>query len=227
MKKLFAAFLLSVAALPAQADIITLSGLQPIAAPSVVGFNFLVGTPYNQVIFAERQGVTLLAPLVTDSGIIPAGSVVDSWFTATNDGLTPVVIAADLGATFNGSILGIVYQSDALFRPSPNYLTTNFLGAPGTTYNLGPDCWTCGYETFQILTDQFGSGLGFDSASFSGNTFSGHSIYGQPGDYARIIVQNVAAVPGPIAGAGVPGAALAALWLLARLRLRRRRRGVA
>jgi hypothetical protein len=223
MRTIAFAIALLLSTVRAQADIVSLAGLTTITAPGIVGFNFLGGTLNTQVIFAERQAVTLGSPLVTDTGTIAAGKIVDSWFIATNDVLTPVMKVANLEATFNGAILGMVYLSNALFEPSPNYVLTNFLGAPGTTYNLGPNCFTCGWETFQTNTDQFAQGLGFDIASFSENTFTGHSVYGQPGEYTRLVVEHTAAVPGPIAGAGIPGLIAACGFLLALARRRRNR----
>jgi hypothetical protein len=216
---LTASLLLS--ASPSKADIVSLAGLQNITAPSTVGYNFLIGTPYKQVIFAEQQGYTLTSALATDTSVIPVGSVVDSWFVATNSDASTMTVA-DISATFTGAVLGLVYQSNALFEPSPNYALSNFLGASGTTYNLGPDCYTCGWETFQQNTNQFIEGLGFDYASYQGSTFNGYSVYGQAGEYTRIITEHVSPAPGPLAGAGLPGLVVLLGWLVGFLSLHRK-----
>ena len=40
-----------------------------------------------QIIFAEQQGVTLANPLVTDTGTIAAGTLVNSYFVALNSSI--------------------------------------------------------------------------------------------------------------------------------------------
>ena len=74
-----------------------------VTAPAVVTGDFIVnsgGALPNQLIFAEQQGVTLLAPLVTDTGTIAAGTLVNSYFFAVNTfGANETV--ADTSVTFS------------------------------------------------------------------------------------------------------------------------------
>jgi hypothetical protein len=86
----------------ASADIISTVGLSVlVTAPTLVTGDFAAnsgGTLPAQLIFAEQQGVTLLSPLVTDTGTIAAGVTVDSyWFAVNSFTLTTV----DTSVTFN------------------------------------------------------------------------------------------------------------------------------
>jgi hypothetical protein len=187
--------------LSARADIVSTTGLTQITAPPIVGMNFLInqGLP-NQSIFAERQGVTLSAPLATDTGTINAGTIVDSWFFAVNF-QGPAEIIASTSMTFSNDVLGVVFlENNSTGFPSPNFALSDFLGAPGTTYNEST-CMFCAFENVgQTQPDR-------DFASISSNhrTVFFTNNYSQPGDFARIIVEPTAAVPGPIVGTGLPG----------------------
>jgi hypothetical protein len=206
----------------ASADIINLSGLTQITAPSVVTGDFaaLGGLP-TQLIFAEQKSVTLAAPLVTDTGTIPAGTVVDSYFVALNR--LPTAITVDTSVTFDVNVLGIIYKDPAnpYVNPQlpfyPLFTASDFLGAPNTQYKLegasacGP---FCGFE-FNATPD-------FDTASFLGKTASFHNNYSTPGDFARIITADPAPVPGPIVGAGLPGLVAACGGVLGWWRRRRK-----
>jgi hypothetical protein len=199
----------------AAADIISTTGLTVVTAPSFVGGNFIVnsgGVLPPQIIFAEQQGVTLANPLVTDTGTIAAGTLVNSYFFALNSSIEYIV---NTSVTFSDPILGIIYkdgsdpygQNPGSFNPL--FDASNFLGAIGTTYSF--DTTACGsFCGFEIVPAPDS-----DAASFSGNTASFHNDYSIPGDFARIITLDpTAAVPGPIAGAGLPGLILAGGGLL-------------
>src|SRR3984885_14348224 len=83
--------------------------------------------PADSVIFDEMQNITLDTPLTTDTGMIPAGTVIDSQFFAVNSVSAHTLNSS---ATFNGIVLGVIYLDG-----SANWALSNFLGAPGTTYS--------------------------------------------------------------------------------------------
>jgi hypothetical protein len=211
------------AALPtfASADIVSTMGLTQVAAPSLVTGDFIIssGLP-PQLIFNEQQGVTLANPLVTDTGIIPAGTMVNSYFFAEN-APSPGFAGIHTSVTFDGPVLGLIYLDGANpYDPNhspfnPNFAGSQFLGAIGTSYQLGgfAICGAfCGFEPPPAFD--------LDAASFSGNTAFFTNYYSQPGDFARIITAQSVAVPGPILGAGLPGLVAAALTFFG---LRRRK----
>ena len=195
----------------ASADIITTDGLVQITAPSVVTGDFLFnGNLPPQVIFPEQKSVTLAKDLVTDTGIIPAGTAVDSYFVALNVlQANPVIV--NTSVTFDVPVLGIIYKdaADPYGNPTlpyyPLFNASNFLGASGSQYKLEGES-ACG----PFCAFEFNTGPDFDTASIVGNKALFHNNYSTPGDFARIITADPPApVPGPVAGAGLPGLILA------------------
>jgi hypothetical protein len=191
----------------ARADIISTVGLAQVAPPSTVGADFIInGGLQHQLIFKEQQGVVLASPLVTDTGTIAAGTIVNSYFFAVNAAVEAIV---NTSVTFSENVLGIIFQEDINGLLSPNFASSDFLGATGTTYNESL-CLHCAFETVgQAQNPAFA-----DAATFSGNVASFNNFYSVPGDFARIIVDDPVAVPGPIAGAGLPGLLFAGGGLL-------------
>jgi len=224
LKRILLSAIVLACPLPAMANtIVSTTGLTQVTAPPTVGGNFIVnsgGVLPPQIIFAEQQGVTLANPLVTDTGTIAAGTLIDSYFFALNSSIEYIV---NTSVTFSDPILGIIYkdgpdpygQNPGPFNPL--FDASNFLGAIGTTYNFDTSaCGTfCGFEVVPAPDS--------DSASFNGNTAFFHNDYSIPGDFARIITaDSPAPVPGPIAGAGLPGLILASGGLLGWWRRRRK-----
>ena len=188
-------------ALPAAAAVVSTTGLTVITPPTSVHGGYLVaqGLP-SQVIFNEQQGVILAGNLITDTGVIAAGTRIDSQFFTVN-GKPPIGqkgIWEDTSATFDGKVLGVVFKDNVSAPYGTLFTASDFLGAPGTAYN--ETCRLCGFDP--------GTG---DTVRIVGSTVFFHSRYSSPGDFARIIT---AAAPEPsswglmVLGMGLAGAAL-------------------
>jgi hypothetical protein len=208
----------------ASADIVSTVGLTQVAPPALVTGDFIInsnGALPAQLIFNEQQGVVLTAPLVTDTGTIAAGTMVNSYFFAENAPV-PGFQGINTSVTFDSPVLGLIYLDGSNpYGPNPspfnpNFANSDFLGAIGTTYALGgPNCGPfCGFEPPPAI-DQ-------DTASFNGDTAFFTNYYSQPGDFARIITADPSPVPGPIAGAGLPGFVVAGAGLLGWWRRRKK-----
>ena len=203
----------------AKADIISTVGLSVISAPSLtVTGNFLSANELpSQVIWAERQNVVLGSPLNTDTGVIAAGTLVDSYFMALNYFVGDCDnLLANTSVTFDGNVLGIIYLGNSAGVVGPNFAASDFLGAPNTNYQEA-SCLYCAFETFPGTAQ----GLDFDTATVNASVGSFHNLYSQPGDFARILVAQPLHAPGPVVGAGLPGLILASGGLLGWWRRRR------
>jgi len=208
---LFAAMLPSIA----YADPFTVSpNVAVIAPPPVVFGSFLADNGLPPIVaFAERQGVTLAAPLATDASyVIPAGTVVDSYFVAANQ-TGANVVTSDYWISFNQPVLGVVFLDQVSGMPSVNFGLTDFLGNPSTSYQEA-NCFQCGFEGLP------GTPNNTDDWAYQQTfTVSFHATYSDPGDFARVIIAHAPSpVPGPIVGGGIPGLLALGAWLLYRKR---------
>lgn len=154
---------------PAAASIINVMSNQPVhvttpAAGTVVTTNFLVNNNLAPAIaFNEQQGVTLSTGLFTDTGVIAAGTVVNSQYIAFNARQT------HLGVTVikvEGPVLGLEFSGFGLGK-------SDFLGLSTLAYL--DNCSGCGLEAGQ------------DHISFSGDSVLIHNVFGSTGDFVRII----------------------------------------
>jgi hypothetical protein len=167
----------------ARADIINLTSdvaiTQTTPSPgSTVGSNFLITLGLTPgIAFAEQQNVVLVSALSTDTGTIPAGTLVSSYFLAFND---PVGGTQSTTVTFSNSVLGIVFEDG-----SSNWAASDFLGLSTLTYQESPTfCPACGFETGE-------------TATFTGNQAFLNSGFSEPGDFARVITAGNTVVPEP------------------------------
>jgi hypothetical protein len=168
---------------PAQASIISIASNTAISvgappAGTNVTSNFLEGLGIIGLAFDEQQDFLLTAPLFTDTGTIPAGTVVSSQYVAFNEsgngGDQSTIV------TFDGAVLGIEFK-DGSNGGVPGLGLSDFLGLSGLTYN--DNCGNCGYEPGE-------------TATFSGNQAFLNSSFSEPGDFARIITEGKS-VPEP------------------------------
>ena len=192
----------------AAADIIRTVGLTVVSPPPIVEDSFLeiLGSP-PQVIWAEQKSVMLVSPLVTDTGTIPAETLIDSYFVAFNQ--FNVGPTANASVQFDVPVVGVIFADLLSGFPNPNFGLSDFLSSPGTSY-LESTCFLCGFEYLPGTPD-----FTADTAFPQGTTVSFAVTYSEPGDFARIITADPPApVPGPIAGAGLPGLILAGGGLL-------------
>lgn len=160
---------------PHNSDALVIAGPDIIPAPPNVGD--AGATNGHQQAFNERQGVLLAAPLAVDSGVVPAGTLVNSHMIFLNpDGS---VLASDVGTwTFDGIILGVMSDEGGTLEAA----STGLLGTLGTIYPLGFP----------------GRGLEpSDSYIVAGNAITlRDSVITEPGDWIRVITQ-VQGVPEP------------------------------
>ena len=138
-------------------------------ANTVGSANFV--TP-NLYAFDEVQNFTLTANLATEVGLnpIPAGTKVNSSFVTLEPGATQESLIGHVN--FNSPILAII-TADSSLR------ATNFLGAPGITYQ---DPTEVGLEAGQDLVT-------IDSGN--PNRIDWNTLASIPGDSVRVITESV------------------------------------
>ncbi len=149
-------------------SIVSYTNLTLISAPAIVGDDFLTNQSLpDAVIFYEQQNVTLTSALVTETGVIAKGTVVSSAFFAVQS-LSSLTLSSSV--TFDGAVLGVIYEDG-----SADWAASDFLGAPGTTYDEDPSvCPQCGFDPA-------------DSLTIEGDTVDFNNVFAQPGDFARVI----------------------------------------
>jgi hypothetical protein len=128
--------------------------------------------------FDEAQGVLTTAAYATDSGVIPAGTLVNSHmiFLNAEDG-TAAMSHVDVTWIFDGPIVGVMSDSNGNLEAA----STSELGAPGTNYTVGPPGQVAPYPARGME--------GGDSYTFGGNTITVNMGVSQPGDWIRVITE--------------------------------------
>jgi len=159
------------------ANALLISGQDIIAAPGSIEDDTTINN--HQQAFNEAQNVLLATDLSVDSGVISAGSLVNSHMIFLNTGGYTFASDPDVVWEFDGEILGVM--SD--FTGSLEVASSDFLGALGTTY---PG------STFNARGME-----GQDSYSFLGSTVTVSMFVTEPGDWIRVVTGAGAASPVP------------------------------
>jgi hypothetical protein len=154
---------------PAPAQAALVAGPDIIPAPASVINNPPGATNDHQQGFNERQGVLLAAPITTDSGVIPAGTWVDSHMIFLNIEGTTLTSDENETWTFDGQVLGVMSDGTG----SLEVASTPVLGAAGTTYPAAPFA-ARGMEAN-------------DGYTVSGNQIIVSMHVTQPGDWIRVV----------------------------------------
>ncbi len=133
--------------------------------------------------FDEAQGVLTTAAYATDSGVIPAGTLVNSHmiFLNAEDG-TAAMSHLDVTWTFDGPIVGVMSDSFGSLEAA----STSELGAPGTNYTVAPPPPP---PPPQVAPYPARGMEGADSYSVLGNTITVNMLVSQPGDWIRVITE--------------------------------------
>ncbi len=144
-----------------------------IAAPASVT-NAAPSSNSNIFYFNEVQNYTLSSALTTDTGVLAAGTRVDSHlFFHNRVGGGVNTLSGTL--TFATAILGTMSDINGGLLDA-----SDFLGAVGTTYQSG-------FANRGLESN--------DSLSFIGDTVTASLVVSQPGDWVRVVT--VAAIPVP------------------------------
>lgn len=149
------------------------SGPDIIAAPASVIDDPPGATNDHQQGFNERQGVLLAAPILTDSGVIPAGTWVNSHMIFLNTvGTTP---ASDQGRVwrFDGNVIGVMSNGTGSLEVN----SSPVLGAAGTIYPAAPFP-ARGMEAA-------------DSYVVAGNQITVNMSVTEPGDWIRVVTEGI------------------------------------
>lgn len=180
MKNVFGAALLAASLFVgsvASAAVLSVTGsVSVIGTPSSVT-NAAPGSNKSMLVFNEIQNLVLGSNITTSTGVILAGTRVNSQMVLLNRTGSNGLLRLNGSVTFDGLILGFITSTAGLAA------TDAILGAVGTTY-----------EQFRLR------GLeGNESLSGQGtSTLALNLVVRQPGDWMRVVT--VAAVPVPAAG---------------------------
>jgi MYXO-CTERM domain-containing protein len=194
-----------------QAGIISVSGplstagtaAAIIAAPSDV----LDGTVTNtgQQGFNEAQGVVTSMAYATDSGVIAAGTLVDSQMIFLNQTGTGTLIHTGVTWKFDGLIIGVMSDFNGTLETASSFE----LGAAGTNYTVG-----AGAAPFAARGMEGGDGY-----TVLGSSLLVNMSVVQPGDWIRVVTVRQVSEPGTLA---VVASGLLGLALIRRRRTSRR-----
>ncbi|TCP38652.1 VPLPA-CTERM sorting domain-containing protein [Rhodovulum marinum] len=211
-----AAFAVVAGATGASAALIGVSGPNSTAgvAPSIIGApaHVLDDVVFNTGMqgFDEAQGVTTTMAYTYDSGVLAAGSYVDSHMIFLNSQGNGRLEHFDVVWTFDAPIIAVMSDTGGAYEAA----STGELGAAGTNYTL-----TFGGSGPAAPFSNRGLEGGGDGYSlFSANQLQVSMVVTEPGDWIRVITAP-APVPLP-AGFPLVLTGLGALGLAARRRKR-------
>lgn len=190
---LSAAAVVAVSASAASAAVISAGGAGTIIPTPASVTNGNPGSNDQIKAFNEIQDLVLSADLVLDDVTIAAGTAISSHMVFLNRETGSQRVTLEANFSFDGAILGLITQTDAL-------AATDMLLSAGTSYS------TFGNRGFEGNVDD---------ATFSGADLDVIMRVTQPGDWIRVIT--VSEVPLPA------GAALLPVGLLTLGGLRRRK----
>lgn len=161
--------------------------------------------------FDEAQNVTTSIAYTTDSGVIAAGTTVDSHMIFLNTQGPNLGVHAGAVWTFSGNILGIMSDRGGFLEAA----SSAELGAPGTNYTVG-----AGAPPFPArgLESNNGTGLGANDGyqMVAPNVLRVSMRVTEPGDWIRVVTAST--VPEP-ATLGILGLGLTVLGFARRRRV--------